>query len=120
MKVVAVSSACGLPCLDELWLSLALMRLHEAAGGQHVVSDGLESGRTRLPALLAVSCVLLCQAARLAVGLSVPHRGVMAWLHLGLCIFLLLLCTAVPQFPSLKTVQTSSLGSWASALEQQV
>lgn len=35
------------------------MRLHKAAGGQHLVSDGLESGWTRLPALLAASCVPL-------------------------------------------------------------
>lgn len=56
-----------------------------------MVSDGLESGWTRLPAptSLPVSCVLLCKAARLAVGPSLSHCGVVAWFHLGLCNFLL-------------------------------
>lgn len=42
LKVIVASSACGLPRSDELWLSLALMRLHKAAGGQHLVSNGLD------------------------------------------------------------------------------
>lgn len=80
-----------------------------------MVSDGLESGWTRLPAPRS-PCCLLCASlpgSQAGLGLSLSDGGVMAWLRLGLCNFFLLLCTAVPQFPYLKTVQASSLGSGA-------
>lgn len=88
-----------------------------------MVSDGRESGWTRLPAPRSPCCPLCAslQGSWAGLGPSLSHCGLMAWFHLGLCNFFLLLCTAVPQFPCLKTVQASSLGcSWAPALAEQV
>lgn len=57
------------------------MRLHKAGGDQHLVRDGLETGRARLrgslptapqATLSLVSCVLLRKAARLGTEWSKP------------------------------------------------